>query len=65
VQLLEQPVQERLIDHWKQRLRPERGIGAQTGTVPGGEKDGLHGSAYGIDLDLNRKLLYKSASPAE
>jgi len=65
VQLLEQPVQKQLIEHWKQRLRPESGIGTQTGTVPGGEKDGLHGSAYGIDLDLNRKLLYKSASSVE
>ena len=42
LQLLEQSVQQRLVDHRKQRFGANGGIRPQTGAVSGGEENGLH-----------------------
>ena len=47
VQLVEQPVEQRPVGHREERLGTEIGIGAETGAVTGGEKDGLHGEIRG------------------
>ena len=47
VQLVEQPVEQRPVGHREERLGADICIGPETGTVTGGEKDGLHGEIRG------------------
>ena len=65
LQLFDQPVQQRLVTYRKQRFGANGCIRPQAGAVSGGEDNGLHIVQRGIELDLYRKLLYKSFFPAD